>query len=166
MKFYERKIAKFEGRDKSEPQISTDEPNEPKNKRNYCNSNQENLEYENLEDLFSDEEYHSEIMILFIFNYYRKIVYKRNLKTDSSSQFNNSIFNINKFQPIKLVSANGKVQQKSLDELENDSYDPQSKFKDYFYQPKDVNDKTLVFESKFESGNLSMASKVVNYFLI
>ena len=34
------------------------------------------------------------------------------------------------------------------------------KFKDYYYQPHQ-NDKTLVFESRFESGNLALASKVI-----
>ena len=68
-----------------------------------------------------------------------------------------------KFHENQLKPTNGKVHQKNLDESENDIDDSQSKFKDYFYQPKDINDKTLIFESKFESGNLSMVSKV-NYF--
>jgi hypothetical protein len=29
-----------------------------------------------------------------------------------------------------------------------------------YYVPKDINDKTLVFESRFESGNLAAAVKV------
>lgn len=37
-----------------------------------------------------------------------------------------------------------------------------------YYTPKDENDKTLIFESRFESGNLALAAKVsdVEYKLV
>lgn len=40
--------------------------------------------------------------------------------------------------------------------------DPQSEFDECYYHPTGPEDATLVFESKFECGNLSMASKVAD----
>ena len=67
-----------------------------------------------------------------------------------------------------VLSHEGKKAAKKIQKLEsiknmkidNGKTNLTDKFKDYFYQPHQ-NDRTLVFESRFESGNLALASKVI-----
>ena len=79
---------------------------------------------------------------------------------------------MNKCDFKKSLSYEGKKALKKLRKLEflnnkninQDNLISVDKYKDYFYQPTQ-NDKTLVFESRFESGNLALASKVKLFYI-
>jgi hypothetical protein len=90
---------------------------------------------------------------------YRKIVFKRSNKIANLEDFNSNKINLKKFignppDPVRSVVNNPKQSTNDLFEGTLEDYS------ECFYQPKSLDDKTLVFESRFESGNLAMASKV------
>ena len=97
----------------------------------------------------------------------RTIVYKRYDEIDSQDNFN-----MNKCDLKKLLTYEGKKAIKEIRKLESinnmeinqDNVSLVDRFKNCFYQPIE-NDRTLVFESRFESGNLALASKVKLFYV-
>ena len=106
-------------------------------------------------------------MIRNILNHDRNIVYKRYEEINSPDNFN-----MNKCDFKKSLSYEGKKAMKRIRKLESlnnrninqDNLISVDRYKDYFYQPTQ-NDKTLVFESRFESGNLALVSKVKLFYI-
>lgn len=110
-----------------------------------------------------------------IYQLYSKLVFKRSQKTYNPYDFNSSKYNLKKYilegiannqknnqQLASAAQSNTNTQSANSDKnaTNNDLFD---EFKDCYYQPKGPSDETLVFESRFESGNLSMVSKVLVY---
>lgn len=88
-------------------------------------------------------------------------MYKRdpNHNTTIYTEFNRSQFSLKKYLRESMEKA--KKGGKEKERLRTD--DPRSgneEFEDCYYQPAGPEDTTIVFESKFECGNLSMAAKV------
>jgi hypothetical protein len=90
------------------------------------------------------------------------IVYYRDIGVDQTKALtiaevnkNGNLFNTNKLDVKKLLKSNVSTSNKrSVDScVQTNGLEP-------FYSLKDVNDKTLIFESRFESGNLYTVLKV------
>jgi len=76
------------------------------------------------------------------------LVYK--IRSNKPETFNLAICNL---QALK-----GNTKAKVITYVRNSD----DEYAGYYYRPKDNEDGTLVFESRFECGNLAMASKVHN----
>jgi hypothetical protein len=87
----------------------------------------------------------------------RKLVYKR----DETPLGNNPAdFNQNQINLRRYIQNGHEKNKKTREAAETLSSSSVDEFEGCYYQPKDDKDRTLVFESRFESGNLSMVSKV------
>jgi hypothetical protein len=79
------------------------------------------------------------------------LVYKiRNNKPDS--------FN---YAPFSLAALKGEKKAKAIIYCSR----TEDAYAESYYKPKDEDDNTLVFESRFECGNLAMVSKVIFHFI-
>ena len=92
--------------------------------------------------------------------YFSTIVYKRDeeLIDYTNEEFNMIRFNLKKYL-LKGADENEKMRLSLEDENKMDNLF-KNEFEGCYYQPVGKEDRTLVFESRFESGNLSIASKV------
>ena len=67
------------------------------------------------------------------------------------------------YTAFSLASLKGEKKAKAICYLKTNTGD---EYSESYYKPKDENDDTLVFESRFECGNLAMASKVIYFVLL
>lgn len=93
-----------------------------------------------------------------------EVVYYRDIGVDQNKALtiaevnkNGNLFNTNKLDVKRLLNSNVNLNGKRNDEsaVVSDGLTP-------FYNKKDDNDKTLIFESRFESGNLYSVMKVTD----
>ena len=90
--------------------------------------------------------------------YYRDIgVNQDKALTIAEVNRNGNLFNTNKLDVKRLLKSNVTLNGKW-----NEESAVQSNGLDSFYTKKDVDDKTLIFESRFESGNLYSVMKVTD----
>lgn len=116
-----------------------------------------------------ESQYQQSITLFKIFNPYDEngnlrdeIVYYRDIGVDQNKALtiqevnrNGQLFNTNKLDVKRLLKNNVNLNGKK-----NDSYSVVASGIDSFYTLKDDTDKTLIFESRFESGNLYSVMKV------
>lgn len=116
-----------------------------------------------------ENQYQAYITLYKIFNPYdengelrEEVVYYRDIGVDQNKALtiaevnkNGSLFNTNKLDVKRLLKTNVPIAGKRNDDsaVVSNGLEP-------FYTLKDENDKTLIFESRFESGNLYSVMKV------
>lgn len=133
------------------------EAREAKEAKEQAEANEDRV-LDKLVNYFKDEEYSFPSL-----PYRSKIVYKRSNKLANVEDFNSSKFNLRKYmaeQSLKNNNENDAQAGEAIKTEGGDSDSFQEDFKDSFYKPASTTDTTLVFESRFESGNLSVVSKV------
>jgi hypothetical protein len=94
---------------------------------------------------------------------FNPIVYSRfgKISYDSDCRFDPNNFNqlIRTCNLKKIIRYQENLDKGIVRKNESKYYDPISVPHGDYYKPKDQNDKTLIFESRFESGNLQLVHK-------